>query len=384
MRVWRRFLSCVVFLTLAVMSAAPAWALPALLVDMQTGEVLYARDAGLKWHPASLTKLMTAFVTFDAIARGRVDLDTPVIMSARALKAPPAKVGLPVDTAMTMKDALYFLLVKSANDVAIAIAETVSGSVENFVAEMNANAGALGLTATHYVDPNGLSDEGQTTSARDLAILALTIRSRFPQYDAIFATEAVTLGKARLESQNDLLTHFAGTTGMKTGFICASGLNIVATAERNGRDLMAIILGASSGRERGEETAQLLLKGFSGEFSGLGRSVTVLANSSAPATNMRPLICGKEAKTYVAARKQAFPYGLEGQPSFLQDKVVARTYAASLLGRLRNVPPALAAPALGPGAATATIRRCAHAAPAAGFWRLMRRGQLPPLMKVPP
>ncbi len=338
MRVWRRVLSCVVFLALAVGCAAPARALPELLVDMRTGEVLYAKDAGLPWHPASLTKLMTAYVTFDAIARGRVDLDTPVIMSARALKEPPAKIGLPVDTAMTLEDALYFLLVKSANDVAVAIAETVSGSVEGFVAEMNANATALGLTATNYVDPNGLRDGEQVTSARDLAVLALTIRSRFPQYDAIFATESVNLGKARLQSHNNLLTHFAGTTGMKTGFICAAGLNIVATAERSGRDLMAIVLGASSSRERGEETAQLLLKGFSGAFSGLGRHVAALTNSSAPPTNMRPLICGKEAKDYVAAREQAFPYGLEGQPSFLQDQVTPRTYTASLLGRLRNVP----------------------------------------------
>ena len=170
----------------AVLAAAPALAQPRLLVDMHSGEVLFAEDAGLPWHPASLTKLMTAYVTFEAIAAGRVSLDTPVIMSARALAEPPAKVGLPVDTALTLKDALYLMLVKSANDVAVAVAETVGGSVEDFVAEMNATAAALGLTATHYVNPNGLNDAGQVTSARDLAVLALTIRARFPQYDAIF------------------------------------------------------------------------------------------------------------------------------------------------------------------------------------------------------
>ncbi len=338
MRALRHRLFLALCLALALLSAAPVLAQPRLLVDMDSGQVLFAEDAGLAWHPASLTKLMTAYVTFEAIAAGRVGLSTPVIMSARAVEEPPAKSGLPVDTAMTLKNALYLMLVKSANDVAVAVAETVGGNVEDFVAEMNATAKTLGLTNTHYVDPNGLSDTGQQTSARDLAVLALAIRERFPQYDEIFATESVRLGKVRLESHNNLLTEFAGTTGMKTGFICAAGLNMVATATRNGRDLMAVILGASSARERGEEAAQLLLEGFVGDLTDTGRPVASLANSAAPPTDMRPTICGKGAKDYVAARKKAYPYGLEGEPSFLEDTIPPRTYTASLLGRMRDVP----------------------------------------------
>lgn len=337
MSAWRRAAMIVVF-GLVALAAPLAMANPRLLVDMRTGEVLFAEEAGQPWHPASLTKLMTAYVTFEAISSGRVSLDTPVIISARALAEPPAKVGLPVDTAMSMKDALYLMLVKSANDVAVAVAETVSGSVENFVAEMNATAAALGLDATHYVNPHGLHDPDQVTSARDLAILALAIRTRHPEYDAIFQTETVMLGKARLESQNNLLTHFAGTTGMKTGFVCSSGLNMVATAERGGKDLMAVILGGSSARERSEEAAELLLEGFAGQLSGSGLGIAALANSDGPATDMRPLICGKEAKAYVAARQQAYPYGLEGKPTFLGDTVAARSYRAATLGRIRDVP----------------------------------------------
>lgn len=325
-------LACVLF-------ASPALAIPRLLVDMANGEVLYAEEAGRPWHPASLTKLMTAYVTFRAIESGRISLDTPVIISERALKEPPSKVGLPVDTALPMKDALYLLIVKSANDIAVAVAETVSGNVENFVAEMNQTAAAMGMTATHYVNPHGLHDAAQVTSARDLAVLALSIRSHYPQYSDMFATGAVRLGGTALPSHNNLLTELAGTTGMKTGYVCASGLNIVATVERGGRGLMAIVLGGSSGRERGELTAELVLKGLSGELRGTGASIMQVANRSREIPfDMRPYICGKEAADYVASRKEAFPMGLDGEATYLTDDIIRREFEAHTLGRLRDVP----------------------------------------------
>lgn len=339
MRFWRQpLLSLVLSVFIALAAMLPASAMPRLLVDMNTGVVLFAEEAGTPWHPASLTKLMTAYVTFEAISDGRVSLDTPVIISARALAEPPAKVGLPVDTALTLRDALYLMLVKSANDIAVAVAETVSGSVEDFVFEMNVTANALGMTATHYVNPNGLHEDDQVTSARDLAILTLYIRARHPEYNDIFATEAVRLGKSLLKSNNNLLTGFAGTNGMKTGYVCSSGLNMVATASRNGRDLMAIVLGSASARERGEVAAQMLLSGFSGQLTGQGVNVGDLANLKDAPTDMRPLICGKEAGDYVAARAESYPYGLEGEASFVADEIAPRIYTASLLGKLRNVP----------------------------------------------
>lgn len=310
---------------------------PTLLVDMDSLQVLYAEDAGLPWHPASLTKLMTAYVTFEAIAKGDVSLSTPVILSRHAVNQAPSKSGLPVDSALSMKDALYVMLVKSANDIAMAIAETVGGSEAGFVAKMNDAARRMGLTATYFANPNGLDDPAQTISARDVAILALYIRQNFPQYDAIFRTEAVQLNGKRLESENKLLTSFAGTTGMKTGFICASGLNIVATVARNGRRLMAVILGASSGRDRNERAAELLLRGFAGSIQASDQSVLELPNRPAvePA-NMRPLICGKQAADYAKAQEAAFPMGLKGQPSYLNDEIEAVTYQASDLGRMRT------------------------------------------------
>lgn len=324
-----------VAVTLAMLSLAPALANPMLLVDMDNFEVLHAEEAGQPWHPASLTKMMTAYVTFEQIALGRVTLDTPVVISRNAFNQAPSKSGLPVGSALTLKDALYVMLVKSANDVSVAIAETVGGDQVSFVALMNDAARRMGMSATHYVNPNGLHDPAQVTSARDMAVLALYIRQSFPQYLPIFGTASVVLNGKTLESENKLLERFAGTTGMKTGFVCASGLNIVATVERNGRRLLAVVLGGASGRDRNERTADLVLKGLNGQALPTGQTVLNLANNvGAAPVDMRPRICGKEAKAYVAAQEAAFPLGLEGQPSNLTDTVATASYTATDLGRI--------------------------------------------------
>jgi D-alanyl-D-alanine carboxypeptidase len=339
---------------IAALGANPAWATPVLLVDATTFDVLYAEDAGVPWHPASLTKLMTAYVAFAAIRAGTVTLDTKVKISQNAWNQAPSKSGLDVGSSITMRDALYILVVKSANDIAVAIAETVSGSVPAFVDEMNAMAAAMQLTATHYVNPHGLHSEKQVTSARDLAILALIIRRDFPQYAEMFRTEVVELGKAKLESNNGLLQHFAGTTGMKTGYVCASGLNIVATAERGGRSLLAVVLGGSSARERNEMTAELFLRGYSGAASATGQNVVQLSNQDGAPVNMRSKICGKEAKDYVAAREAAYPMGLKGQPSYLTDEVDGLSYTAVDLGVIvEGVPLPRARPSWAPAAVAA-------------------------------
>ncbi len=350
-----RFFKLLTATLVLVALTAPAYAIPALLVDMRTGEVLHEQEAGKPWHPASLTKLMTAYVTFKAIEEGRVSLDTPVVMSRNALSAPPSKIGPPVDTAYTLEDALYLLVVKSANDVAIAIAETVGGTEANFVGMMNATAAEMGLTATHYVNPNGLHEDAQVTSARDLAVLALNIRYRYPQYAQMFATHSVRLGKARLDSHNDLLTQFTGTTGMKTGYVCESGLNIVATVERGGKSLMAVVLGGASSRERGQMAAQMVMNALSGAYTGSGRIVTAIENENIAPADMSPYICGSEAGDYRDKRRAAFAYGLEGEPSLLTDDIAERTYSASSLGRIRNVPLPRPRPLWAPEATVAEV-----------------------------
>ncbi|WP_052715706.1 D-alanyl-D-alanine carboxypeptidase family protein [Devosia chinhatensis] len=326
----------VLVLLVSLASLLPAWAQPLLLVDRTNLQVLYAEDAGKPWHPASLTKLMTAYVVFEELAKGTVTLDTPVTISRNAFNQAPSKSGLAVDSSVSLKDALYILIVKSANDIAVAIAETVGGSEANFVAKMNDVASRMGLTGSHFVNPHGLHDPAQVTTARDLAVLALYIEQSFPQYMPMFSTGVVTLGKARMESNNGLLEGFAGATGMKTGYVCASGLNIVATVDRGGRQLLAVVLGGSSGRERNERAAELFLNGLNGRVNPTGQTLLAMANSGGAPTDMRPNICGPNAAAYVKAQEALFPMGLKDQPSYLTDKVAVREYTAVDLGRVRN------------------------------------------------
>ena len=326
----------VLAMLLSFASLMPAWAQPLLLVDRENLQVLYAQEAGNPWHPASLTKLMTAYVVFEELAKGSVTLDTPVTISRKAFNQAPSKSGLAVDSSVSLKDALYILIVKSANDIAVAIAETVGGSEERFVGMMNDVSRRMGLTGTHFVNSHGLHDPAQVTTARDLAVLSLYIEQTFPQYMPMFSTGVVTIGKTRMESNNGLLEGFVGTTGMKTGYVCASGLNIVATVDRGGRQLLAVVLGGSSGRERNERAAELFLNALNGRSNPTGQTVLTMANSGGAPTDMRPNICGKDAADYVKAQEAAFPMGLKDQPSYLTDTVALREYTAVDLGRVRN------------------------------------------------
>lgn len=328
-------LGSLVFIVLA--SILPSQATPLLVVDRSNLSVLYAEDAGQPWHPASLTKLMTAYVVFEEMAQGRITLDTPVRVSKAAVALAPSKSGLAVDSSVTMRDALYLLIVRSANDIAYAIAETVAGTEANFALKMNDVARRMGMTGTHFINSHGLHVDGQVSTARDLAILSLYIEQSYPQFMPIFQTGAVRLGKAVHEANNALLKGFVGTTGMKTGYTCPAGLNIVATVDRNGRRLLAVVLGGSSARERNERAAELFTKALSGNFPGTGQTLLNLTNRGGVAPNMRPLVCGKDAPEYIKAREAEFPMGLKDQPSYLTAEIPLREHTVTDLGRTRAV-----------------------------------------------
>src|SRR5215468_7827051 len=242
--------------------ALPTWAGPALLFDTTTGAVLYAEDQDNQWHPASLTKIMTAYVVFDAIKAGKISLETKIGCSELANSQPPSKVGLPVGAEMTVETALQALIVKSANDVAVMLAEAVSGSQEAFVERMNATAARLGMTRSKFANANGLPAPEQVTTARDLARLARAVLRDFPEHAALWSLLEMRLGKRRLHTHNGLLTNYAGADGMKTGFICDSGFNVVGSASRDGHKLIAVVLGEATGSERTVRAANLLEHGF--------------------------------------------------------------------------------------------------------------------------
>jgi D-alanyl-D-alanine carboxypeptidase len=247
---------------LATLSTAAARAEALLLVDVESGKVLHAEDAGVPWHPASVTKLMTLYTTLRAVKEGRVKLDTPLKVSAYALSQKPTKMGFKVGTLVTVDNAIKMMMVKSANDMAVVLAEGVGGSVGGFAAMMNANAKALGMVQSNFVNPNGLPDDRQIMSARDLAILARALIHDFPEYDEYWHLHSIRFGKRVIANYNRLLDLYPGADGMKTGFICASGFNLVATATRNGRRLIAVVLGSPSASMRTFHAARLLEEGF--------------------------------------------------------------------------------------------------------------------------
>lgn len=257
-----RFRSLLLMLVAGWAAAPAAVAGPALLLDAASGKVLYAEDYDDLWHPASLTKIMTAYLTFEALKAGQLTNEAKLSVSQAANLQPPSKVGLPVGAEMTVELAVQALIIKSANDVAVMLAEALGGSEAGFVEKMNAAAARLGMTRTKFVNANGLPAPEQVTTARDLSKLARAVLRDFPEYAQYWAMPDMHLGKRRLGTHNQLLKTYDGADGMKTGFICDSGYNVVASATRNGVRLLAVVLGESSGRTRTIRAEGLLEHGF--------------------------------------------------------------------------------------------------------------------------
>ena len=271
-----------------------------LLVEADSGKVLHAENATMPWYPASTSKLMTVYVTLQAVKQQRVRLDTLFTVSGRAASQAPSKIGFRPGTQITVDNALKILMVKSANDMAVVLAEGVSGSVEQFSSEMNSTSQRLGMTQSNWVNPNGLPADEQISSARDLAILARALIHDFPEYDMYWHIPAIQLGKKYMRNFNTLIGRYEGADGMKTGFICASGFNLVASASRNGKRLIAVVLGAPSSPYRAAKAAGLLERGFNrGPLSWLSPSLGTV-NSLQPVStappDLRDEMCGSHRK----------------------------------------------------------------------------------------
>jgi D-alanyl-D-alanine carboxypeptidase len=286
-------------LCIGALLAAPsvATAGPALVFEPINGTVFYSEDPDSQWFPASLTKLMTAYVTFRALKAGEVKPDTMITCSQKAQAQAPSKLWLPVGGQITVDTGLRVLIVQSANDVAVMLAEAVAGNTDAFVARMNESAARLGMTRTHFENVNGLPQDGQVTTARDLAKLTRAIIVEFPEYADIFALPSIQVGKKLIRTHNRLLVSFQGADGMKTGFICDSGFNIVASATRDGRRLVAVVLGEPSVATRTDRAANLLENGFKRYFwkSVFGTTIDGLAMQASLSdgpVHLRNTICG--------------------------------------------------------------------------------------------
>ena len=288
---------------LALVAGAAA-AGPSLVVDVDSGQTLSEKDATEPWYPASLTKLMTTYVALQAARDGRLTLDTPLTMSARAAAMPASKMGFRPGVEVTLDNALKMLMVKSPNDVAVMIAESIDGSVEAFAAEMNATALKLGMRESHFVNPNGLHDPAHVSSARDMAIVARALLRDFPEQRDLYDIGALQLGDEIIANHNGLLGRYPGADGMKTGFTCPAGFNVVATATHGGRRLIVVVLGAPSPLERTLEAGRLFDAGFASWGGGEGQPESLPESAVHSAPDMRGEICTRRNRAAVAAAEE--------------------------------------------------------------------------------
>ncbi len=250
------------FMICGVASAAPYRA--ALVADMDTGRVLYSENANVANYPASLTKIMTLYLTFNALEHGRLHLDDYLIVSQSAANASPVKLGLAAGSKITVDDAIRAVAVVSANDVARVLAENLKGGKEgNFADLMTRVAAEIGLSNTHFENSSGLPNDDHMSTARDIALLSMAVYKHFPQYWHYFGIKSWTYNGKTYNNGNRLLNSYPGCDGMKTGFTNKSKYSLVATAARDGRHLISVVLGAENKDVRANVSTQMLNRGFS-------------------------------------------------------------------------------------------------------------------------
>ena len=234
----------------------------AIVIDAHSGEVLYAQRADSARYPASITKVMTLYLAFEALEQGRIKLSDAVVISPRAAAQQPSKLGLRVGDTLTVDQAIRAIAVKSANDISVALAERIAGTEARFAALMTLRAEELGMTHTRFVNSNGLPDSRQLSSARDIALLSRAVMRDYPQYYSYFGQRYFEFRGATLRNHNGLLHRMPGVDGLKTGFTNASGFNLAASAVRDGRRLIAVVMGGASTASRDNHVAELLTAGF--------------------------------------------------------------------------------------------------------------------------
>lgn len=246
--------------TLSPASANPKYA--ALVIHAHSGDVLFSRNANYARHPASLTKLMTLYLLFEELEAGRMTLETPLRISSNAASEPPSKLGVPAGGTITVDGAIDALIIRSANDVAVVVAEALAGSEPTFARRMTAKARALGMRRTTFRNASGLPNKRQVTTAADIAVLAQRVTQDFPRFADRFARTQFVYNGRTYRTHNSLVLNYEGATGLKTGYTRMSGYNLTTTAERDGVPLIGVVLGGRSGRTRDAHMRQILDQSF--------------------------------------------------------------------------------------------------------------------------
>lgn len=261
-------------------SANPKYA--AFVMHEATGDVLFSRYADAQRYPASLTKMMTLYVLFEDIEAGKISLDDRIKVSSYAAAQPASKLGLRAGSRIQVETAIEALVIKSANDVASAVAEHVSGSEVAFARRMTRTAHDLGMRSTHFRNASGLPNSRQVTTARDMARLAQRLRQDFPQHRHFFEQQSFTWGGRTYQSHNNVMLRYEGATGLKTGYTRASGYNLATTAERDGHPLVGVVLGGRSGATRDRHMREILTSSFALIASQPSRIDSIFTNAPVP------------------------------------------------------------------------------------------------------
>jgi len=337
-------------------AATPVQAAPhaLLVVDANTGTVLIDQAGSEPRSPASLTKMMTLYMTFEALERGSITLKTRVLMSERAADAPPSKLNLDAGETITVEDAIKALVTKSANDVAIALAEHFSGSEDAFARAMTARARELDMNGTTFKNASGLPDPGQMTTARDMVTLALRLYDSYPRHFQVFTTRAFAYGGKTYKNHNTLMVQMPGINGIKTGYTNASGFNLVTSYEKDGRHLMAAIFGGESAASRNAAMRIALMRSIPRGSTAKTRRPLIVASArpsiTPPAPQPAPRRAGSVARAQIAA----------AGPVMVPAPVAVRPPAATARPASQVAPVEVAAvqvaPVLGPNVQMAKVR----------------------------
>lgn len=253
-----RFILAACLMVLGTLAPASAEKYASIVIDMETGQVLHSRHADEPRFPASLTKTMTLYMVFDALKSGELKLNERLKVSRNAASQPPSSLRLRAGSTITVKDAVYALVTKSANDVAVVVAERLGGSESRFATLMTAKARSMGMSSTTFKNASGLPDSQQLSTARDMAILAERVLEDHADYYGYFSNTKFTWGRATYKNHNGLIGKVQGVDGIKTGYTRASGFNLMASAKRRGRRVIAVMFGGSTARSRDQHVTDLI------------------------------------------------------------------------------------------------------------------------------
>ncbi len=275
-----------------------------IIINAENGNVIHEENATHSWFPASLTKVMTLYVTFEALRANQIHLHDTLQTSVHAAKQPISKLGLRTGESITVRDAILALITRSANDAAVVLAEGLGGTEDNFAVKMTETAHALGMYNTHFMNATGLPNQWQVTTARDLALLAWKTQTNFPEYYPYFAAHNFLFKGRELRAINKFTATYPGAEGMKTGFTCGSGYNLISSASQNGRRLIGVVLGGTTSPQRYQLMITMMNNAFANKFISAGLNVTTMPSTEV-GTPPFQLGCGSFTPSTYASNESA-------------------------------------------------------------------------------